>query len=122
MGAGGRTVKLDYLSPRDAARSLRQRRTPAEAVLWEALRDRRLDGRKFRRQYPVADCIADFCCLASRLIVEVDGPIHAGQADGDEARDALLLHHGYRVLRLSNDQVQHDLPAALRQIREALGS
>ena len=122
MGAGGRAVKREYLNPRDAARSLRQRRTPAEAALWEALRDRRLDGRKFRRQYPVADFIADFCCLASGLIVEVDGPIHAGQADADEARDALLLHHGYRVLRLSNDQVQHDLPAALQRIREALQS
>ena len=117
-----RPVKPERLSPRDAARSLRRRRTPAEALLWEALRDRRLDGRKFRRQFPVADFIADFCCPASQLIVEVDGPIHDGRAGADEARDALLLHHGYRVLRLSNDQVQHDLPAALQRIREALRS
>ena len=120
MDAGGRAVKREYLPARDAARTLRRRHTSAEAVLWEALRDRRLDGRKFRRQYPIAEFIADFCCPESQLIVEVDGPIHRDRSGADEARDALLLHHGYRVLRLSNDQVQRDLPAALQRIREAL--
>ncbi|MCY3920096.1 MAG: endonuclease domain-containing protein [Chloroflexi bacterium] len=113
-------MKREYLPAREAARTLRRRHTPAEATLWEALRARRLDGRKFRRQYPVAEFIADFCCPESQLIVEVDGPVHAGRAGADETRDALLLHHGYRVLRLSNDQVQRDLPAALQRIREAL--
>ena len=69
-----RSVKREYLNRARRGRSLRQRRTPTETALWEALRDRRLDGRKFRRQYPVADFIADFCCPSAQLIVEVDGP------------------------------------------------
>ncbi|WP_341540175.1 DUF559 domain-containing protein, partial [Hydrogenispora ethanolica] len=32
------------------ARDLRKNQTPAEQTLWEALRDRRLAGYKFRRQ------------------------------------------------------------------------
>ncbi len=114
-------MKREFLHPSEAARTLRRRGTPAETILWEALRDRRLDGRKFRRQHPVGEFIADFCCPAARLIVEVDGSVHDGRAGADETRDATLLHHGYRVLRLRNAQVQRDLPAALQRIREALG-
>lgn len=34
----------------EIARKLRKRPTPSEAILWEALRDRKLENRKFRRQ------------------------------------------------------------------------
>ncbi len=58
------------------ARELRQRMTPAEKVLWQALRGHQLDGLPFRRQHPFRFCIVDFYCPARRLVVKVDGPIH----------------------------------------------
>ena len=56
-----------------AAKEMRRRMTPAEAVLWEALRDRRLGGLKFRWQQVLGACVLGFCCPAARLVVEVDG-------------------------------------------------
>ena len=54
-----------------AARELRRQMTPAEARLWEALRDRRLAGLKFRRQHGVGTSVLDFYCRSAKLVVEV---------------------------------------------------
>jgi very-short-patch-repair endonuclease len=47
-----------------------------EIRLWRELRDRRLDGWKFRRQVPIEGFIVDFVCFEARLIIEMDGPVH----------------------------------------------
>ncbi|MBI4671433.1 MAG: DUF559 domain-containing protein [Chloroflexi bacterium] len=49
------------------ARALRQEMTPAETVLYEALRGRRLGGLKFRRQHPYGRYILDNYCVEKRL-------------------------------------------------------
>jgi very-short-patch-repair endonuclease len=43
-------------------RPLRNRSTSAEAALWGMLKSKKLDGRKFRRQYSIGSYIVDFCC------------------------------------------------------------
>jgi len=60
----------------DFARELREKQTPAEALLWQLLRNRRLLGFKFRRQHQFGDYIADFYCHEARLIIECDGSVH----------------------------------------------
>jgi very-short-patch-repair endonuclease len=79
------------------ARSLRRRSTAAERYFWNVLRDRRLEGLKFRQQAPLGRYVADFACLRHRLLVESDGPFHDPAAD--ERRDAWLASQGFRVLR-----------------------
>jgi len=101
------------------ARVLRTGETHAEAVLWEALRGRKLNGLKFRRQHPIGPFVADFCCAERRLIVELDGEIHTTQQDCDAEREALLHQAGYSVIRFANEQVLHDLPAVLDAIHHA---
>ena len=101
------------------ARFLRQRATPAETALWEALRHRRLAGLRFRRQHKVAGFIVDFFCPEKRLVVEVDGPIHERQREADAARDTLLRANGHRVLHVTNDAVLDNLSAVLRTIHTA---
>lgn len=44
----------------DRASKLRRHQTVAEQKLWFYLRDRRLNGWKFRRQKPIAGYIVDF--------------------------------------------------------------
>ncbi|MBU4531326.1 MAG: DUF559 domain-containing protein [Hoeflea sp.] len=95
---------------RNFARSMRRAPTEAEARLWGALRNRRLDGLKFRRQVPMGAYIADFVCMEAKLIVEVDGVQHAGN-QRDLVRDAALAGLGFRVLRFWNDDVMRDLEA-----------
>jgi len=101
------------------ARELRQRMTPAEKVLWQALRGHQLDGLRFRRQHPFRSCIVDFYCPARRLVVEVDGLIHLAEREADAARGATLAELGLRVLRITNDEVLRDLPGTLERIRRA---
>ena len=101
-----------------AARQLRQNMTPAEQRLWDALRNKQLDGLKFRTQHPVGPFILDFWCPARKLVVEVDGGIHDYQADADEARTHQLEAFGYNVLRFRNQEVMDDLPAVLERIRQ----
>jgi very-short-patch-repair endonuclease len=87
------------------ARKLRRNQTDAERTLWFRLRDRRLDGLKFRRQMPIASYIVDFCCEAARLIVELDCGQHATSHEEDAKRTAALEAQGYLVLRFWNDDV-----------------
>ena len=104
-----------------AARKLRNNLTPAETHLWEALRSKQLEGLRFRCQHPVGNFILDFYCPAVRLVVEVDGGIHASQTEYDDARTAKLAEYGYKVLRFSNEQVMNDLPKVLAEIKDVAG-
>jgi very-short-patch-repair endonuclease len=58
------------------ARKLRENQTGAEDRLWRALRGRKLSNWKFRRQHPIDRFTVDFCCLESKLVLEVDGATH----------------------------------------------
>lgn len=101
------------------ARGFRRQPTPSEAILWESLRDRRLDGRKFRRQQPLGPFVVDFFCADERLIVEVDGPIHEAQRDADRLRQELIESLGLRFVRVAAADVERSLPAVLAKIRAA---
>ena len=106
----------------DRARRLRREMTEAERKLWRFLRDRTLVGVKFRRQVPIGNFIADFCCLDSRLIVELDGGQHADQGDADASRSRFLAKEGFRVLRFWNDQVLNGAEFAVEEILTVIGS
>jgi very-short-patch-repair endonuclease len=103
------------------ARHLRQRMTPAERVLWAALRGRQLDGSKFRRQHTLGMFILDFCCVEHRIVIELDGSGHddPAQAHWDGTRSELLEDYGYRVLRFRNHEVMTELDRVLKEIAQA---
>jgi very-short-patch-repair endonuclease len=86
------------------ARELRRDQTESEEAAWRLLRTFRFKGFKFRRQHQVGQCIVDFCCPQRRLIVELDGSVHAqpSQTRRDAGRDAELKRMGYTVLRFPN--------------------
>ena len=100
------------------ARELRREATRAEAVMWDLLRHRRLSGLKFRRQFPIATFVADFCCYSQRLIVELDGEVHdePEQAAHDENRDRYLESRGYLILRIPNHRLFQDPESVLEEI------
>jgi very-short-patch-repair endonuclease len=84
--------------------SLRNRSTSAEAVLWEMLKSKKFEGRKFRRQYSIGSYIVDFCCPSEKLIIELDGDPHGEYIKilKDENRDKYLERVGFTVLRFEN--------------------
>jgi very-short-patch-repair endonuclease len=103
-------------------RDLRQRSTKAEKILWPELRSRRFEGKKFKRQHSIGNYIVDFYCSSSRLIIELDGEVHQNkeQQITDAFRDENLKDMGFKVLRLSNDLIIHDINCALIQIKVLL--
>jgi very-short-patch-repair endonuclease len=107
---------------RKAAKRLRSQETQAEAILWRHLRQLEARGSHFRRQVVIGPYIADFACLAARLIVEVDGSQH-GTDEGkrhDDARTQWLNAEGYRVLRFWNNDVMSRTAAVLEAIHQAI--
>ncbi len=92
--------------------------TRAEAILWQALRGKRLDGLKFRRQQVIGPYIADFFCASCRLIVELDGAAHSDEdaQAHDRRRDQWIASQDLRVLRIPNRLVEGDLDGALRTV------
>jgi very-short-patch-repair endonuclease len=105
------------------AREMRREPERSEGLLWAQLRGGRL-GVRFRRQHPfAAGWIVDFYAASARLVVEVDGPVHArpGAAERDAARQAgIEATYGVRFLRLAADFVERDTFAALDRVRDAL--
>ena len=103
------------LSRRTMARSLRAQMTDAERKLWFALKDRRFQGLKFRRQVPVGPYVADFLCFNLRLVVEVDGGQHA-ESVRDAERDRWFADNDFRTLRFWNNDVLSNLEGVLTAI------
>ena len=102
------------------ARTLRREHTDAEGLLWSRLREKQIDGHKFRRQQPIGPYIADFACMSEKLLIELDGGGHAEQKAKDRQREEYLRRGGYRVLRFWNTEVFENLSGVLEKVREAL--
>ena len=91
------------------ARKLRRNNTDVERLLWNYLRDRQLDGFKFKRQQPLGNFIVDFICFESKLIVELDGGQHAEDTEADLIRTRWLESQGFQVIRFWNNDVLQNI-------------
>jgi len=111
-------------------RDLRKRQTDAEAIFWEAVRDRKFLGLKFYRQHPLffdylgkeTFFIADFFCHERQLVVEIDGKIHDYRKDHDELRTHIINMMGIEVIRFHNEEIENNLGEVLGRIEQALNS
>lgn len=115
-GEGRGEGESDWKDARHAAASkakaLRKDPTDAEKIFWQKVRDRQIDGYKFKRQFPVGPFIVDFACPAQRLVVEIDGGQHDENAK-DTARTHKLEQAGYTILRFWNNDVLGNIDGVL---------
>jgi very-short-patch-repair endonuclease len=102
------------------AQQMRREPTGAETKLWQHIRREQIRGIKFRRQYIIERFIADFCSLETRLIIELDGPVHQYTQEQDNIRQAFLESLGFEVLRFPNMEVFDNLSAVLDVIEAAV--
>ncbi len=107
--------------PKERRRELRANSTNAENLLWGALRGRKLLGLKFRRQRPIGPFFADFVCLETRIVIELDGDYHEYVEHRDDERQKYLEQEGYHVMRFENDEVIADVGAVLIAIERGIG-
>jgi tRNA(adenine34) deaminase len=102
------------------SRRLRFEQTDAESLMWYLLRNRRLNGWKFRRQHPCPPYVLDFFCEEARLAVELDGGQHAERSEQDALRTEFLRERGIDVLRFWKHEVLQETEAVLMVIFNAL--
>src|SRR4051812_18723658 len=104
------------------ARRMRHEQTDAERKMWSLLRDRKLQGFKFRRQHPIDGYIVDFICIRAKLAVELDGGQHGDrdQLSYDAKRTQRLSQLGIRVFRFDDADVLRTPDVVLQAIYDAL--
>jgi very-short-patch-repair endonuclease len=97
-------------------------KTEAEEILWQYLRNRKVENCKFRRQHPIGQFIADFYCHERKLVVEVDGGYHneIEQQEYDAGRTQVINDYGISVIRFTNEEVLHNIQSVLNKIRQHL--
>ncbi|NQT24205.1 endonuclease domain-containing protein [candidate division KSB1 bacterium] len=103
-------------------RVLRNNMTEHEIIFWSRLKNRQLEGFKFRRQYSVGPYILDFYCPEKKLAIELDGGGHFTE-DGieyDRVRQSEIEQLGVRFLRFTNSDARTHLYEILTEIRNVL--
>jgi len=102
------------------AEILRKIETYPEKKLWEALKNKKLDGLKFRRQHPINRFIVDFYCHQYKLVIELDGSVHDNEEvkARDIEREKELRSYGLNVLRFSNSEVITNFATVLIKIKQ----
>ncbi len=100
------------------SRVLRAANVSSEQMLWARLRHRQLGGFKFVPQEPIGDYFVDFVCRERRFVVEVDGATDGSPDEiaSDRHRDEYLVREGYRVMRVSNEDLRSNLDRVLDAI------
>ncbi len=107
---------------KELRKNLRNDGTAAEAVLWTLLKNRQLDGWKFRRQYSVDNYVLDFYCPMARLGIELDGQHHytAAGFEYDEERTGHIAQYNIQIIRFENRDVFEQPEVVLQEIRDHL--
>ena len=105
-------------------RENRKNMTEAEKIVWELVRNRKIDGKKFLRQHKIIHensfdsfqfFVVDFYCAEEKLILEIDGKIHESQKEYDLWRTSVLEDLELRVLRIKNEETIY-----VEQVREKI--
>ncbi|MEK7632636.1 MAG: endonuclease domain-containing protein [Patescibacteria group bacterium] len=103
-------------------RDLRANETPAEKILWNLVRMRRVRGKKFRRQHGIGLYIVDLYCDEAKLVIEIDGSVHDSDAAKkyDEDREEYLRSAGYAILRIRNEEIMNSPVSVIKTIERTL--
>ena len=91
----------------------------AEVVLWSRLKNKGLDGYKFRRQYSIGKFVIDFYCPRLKLAIEVDGDSHFSDKSEayDKERERFIESFKISFLRFTNKDIYENLDEVLAAIK-----
>ncbi len=111
FGARAETLRL--------AGELRRTMTKSEKLLWQQLRNRQVDGLRFRRQHPVNEFIVDFFCYEAMLAVEIDGSVHddSVQSERDIGRTHIINEFGIELIRFTNKEIENNIDRVVEKIK-----
>lgn len=117
--------KISVLPPREdkrltqLARTLRNNMTVQEIKIWQYLKNRQIDGVKFRRQFILGKYICDFVSLENKIVIEIDGSQHI-ESNSDLQRDEFLKSIGFKVLRFWNNEIDNNIEGVISKINNVI--
>ncbi|KAB2879818.1 endonuclease domain-containing protein [bacterium] len=105
---------------KEKRRALRKRSTRSEHMLWQNLRNRGIDGFKFRRQFSVGPFVLDFYCPELKLAIEVDGYSHDSEEAKkyDAERQEIIETYGVVFVRIRDEEVKENIELAIIKIKD----
>ena len=98
------------------ANLVRKNLTKQEKLLWDKLKNKQLNGLKFRNQHPIYIYILDFYCASHLLSIELDGESHKYTIEYDRERTEYLMNLGIKELRFCNEEIENNLTEVLNKI------
>ena len=101
---------------KERRQTLRNSVPKAESILWAQLKNKRLYGYKFRRQYSAGPYVIDFYCPKLKLAIEIDGPSHIGQEAYDQERQIFIEQFGIKFLRFNNRDIFQNIGGVIEAI------
>lgn len=104
---------------KELARKLRKKMMLGEVLLWQEIRDEKLEY-QFHRQIPILEYIVDFFCHELQLAIEVDGKSHdhSQTSEEDLARQSKLEDLGIRFLRFKEREVRRNIEEVVKTIED----
>lgn len=124
QGSGliGMTKVFNKTDEKIKRKMLRKNMPQAEVILWSKLKDKGLDGYKFRRQYSVDQFVIDFYCPHLKMAIEIDGDSHfrEGADIADKERQTIIESFGITFLRFTNKEIYENIEGVLEKIIQKL--
>jgi very-short-patch-repair endonuclease len=106
-------------SEKNRRKTLRSNLPQAEVILWSRLKNKALDGYKFRRQYSIGKFVINFYCPRLKLAIEVDGDSHFSEKSEpyDKERQRFIESFKISFLRFTNKDIYENLDEVLGAIK-----
>ncbi|OGF62921.1 hypothetical protein A2926_02350 [Candidatus Giovannonibacteria bacterium RIFCSPLOWO2_01_FULL_44_40] len=97
---------------------LRRNTSLPENILWQALRNRKASGQKFKRQFSIGRYVVDFYCPELQLVLEIDGSYHAEKStkDYDSEKHRFVESLGLSCLHFKNKDVEKNINSVIDKI------
>ena len=113
---------------RCVVRELRKNQTNSEKIFWNAVRNRKVCGKRIIRQFPITYnedgisgfFVADFYCSEKKLVIEIDGESHRDKKEYDEYRTEVINDLGMTVVRFKSREVENNLDSVIKRLRKYL--
>ena len=105
---------------KESSRELRRKSTKQEMRIWYDYLSKY--PIRFQRQKPIAEYIVDFYCNSAKLIIEIDGFQHGEKMtyEYDQKRTKVLNDLGYKVIRVSNYDVNTNFEGVCKYINDVV--
>jgi very-short-patch-repair endonuclease len=99
-------------------RNLRQQDIACEKIVWHKLRNRGLNGLKFKRQYSIGNYIIDFFCPELKIGIEIDGATHSTPAETeyDRQRQSHIEKFNIKIIRYTNADIKENLSEVMHDL------